>query len=275
METYTAFIDESGDEGFRFADPPKRMSSEWFILAAVICKTADLPKLNEFASAYLSTSGKKNPFHFAEVRHEDRIGFTQALAKLPVKFTAVLAHKPSPKLKDAKKLGKQSHFLFQYTAKLLIERLTWYCEYDCGGRPNNSCRIIFSDRGQLKRERLMAYLETLRQRTADDEFSGVDTRNHDIKWRYIFDDIIEIREHNSLAGLQAADAVASSLRSALEFTPHFATEHRYAKIIAPIVWSRYLKITNYGLKFVPEVPTDKYKHTNRYHWLRHYRWKIS
>lgn len=118
----------------------------------------------------------------------------------------------------------------------------------------------------------MAYLATLRAKTDTEDFLGVDFRNHDIKWKYVDHELIEIQGHNSLPGLQAADAVASSLRSAIEFTPHFATEHRYAKLLAPRIWSRYLKVINYGLKFLPDVPKDEFSHTNRMHWLRHYRW---
>jgi hypothetical protein len=270
--TYIAFIDESGDEGFNFAKPPKRLSSEWFVMSAVMCKTSDLAGFQTASDNYLQASGKKKPFHFADVRHEDRIGFINQLMSIPFSHASVLAHKPSPKITEAKMLGKQSHFLFYYTAKLLLERITWFCEYGCGGRENNSIQITFSDRGQLKYERLITYLDTLFNRTAMDDFLGVDVRNHDIKWKYLTDDSIDIKTHNSSPGLQAADAVASSLRAALEFTPHFATEHRYAKLLAPRVWSRYLKVINYGLKFLPEAPSDEFEHTNRLHWLRHYRW---
>ncbi len=172
-------------------------------------------------------------------------------------------------------IGKQSHFLFYFVAKLIMERISWYCEYDCGGRPNNTVDIIFSDRGQLKIPRLMKYVATLRKKTELEDFIGVDTRNHDIKWKYIRDKDINVAPHSSSGGLQAADAVASSLRAALEFTPHFATEHRYAKLLSNKGWSRYLSIQNYGLKFVPELPPKKYTHTNRFHWLKHYRWKIG
>jgi len=36
--SFIAFIDEAGDEGFKFKDWPERASSEWFVLAACIVR---------------------------------------------------------------------------------------------------------------------------------------------------------------------------------------------------------------------------------------------
>lgn len=141
--TYVAFIDESGDEGFNFAQPPKRLSSEWFVISAALCKVTDEQAFKIVCDTYVETGGKKKPFHFADVRHEDRIGFISQLLKVPFHHMSVLAHKPSPKLSEAQMISKQSHFLFYYTAKLLLERITWFCEYDCGGREGNSVKIVF------------------------------------------------------------------------------------------------------------------------------------
>ena len=173
---FIAFIDESGDEGFNLVPPPRKLSTEWFVMAAAICRTDQGNLVDAAVQKYHADSGKTRTFHFAKQRHEDRIGFINCVRDSGIIFTSVFAHKPS--LTQFAGL-RQSHFLFYYTAKLLIERITWYAHYASRVTPKGKVRIVFSNRGQLKRADLFAYLGRLRRATALEQWLGIEVGNHD------------------------------------------------------------------------------------------------
>jgi len=98
--SFVIYVDESGDDGFRFK--PKAMgSSQWFALTAVITRKNCEPVLLESmrrVKAILERN-QKDPMHFRELKHNARLGcpqfwFTslpswmdQALAKLHASST--------------------------------------------------------------------------------------------------------------------------------------------------------------------------------------------
>ena len=72
-----------------------------------------------------------------------------------------------------------------------------------------------------------------------------------IDWPVIDPDLIRPVEHPQLAGLQVANAVASSLFAAANPNNDADTEDRYARLIFPTLY-RHKGITlGYGLKFWP------------------------
>lgn len=265
----TAYIDESGDEGFVFAQLPNRKSSEWWTISAVLTRSSNVAHVEGAVAQYHAEAKKPRPFHFSKERHEHRIGFMNCAIQAPITFVSVITHKPTL-LREKPTIATRKHHLFYYTAKLLIERITWFMDYDLGNTGDEKAHIIFSNRGQFRREHLDNYLSILRGQTAYEQALDLGAGSHDIKWRRIQDDLIDVQDHNSLAGLQVADAVASGIRWALEPTPHSLTEHRYAKILAPRVWRRFGRVQSYGLKFEPQLDTDNVGLPHRFHWMRHY-----
>lgn len=227
----------------------------------------DKDGLSEFSEAvnlYNEASKKLKPFHFADERHEHRIGFVTVMSGSPLTTITVLSHKPT--LAGSGGLDGKRHYLFYYTAKLLLERITWFIDQQCGSQSSEKVSIVFSDRGQLKRTDLDNYLDRLKNQTELEAWLGATIGNHDIHWNRI--DEIGIAKHNSLLGLQAADASASSMRAAVEPSPHMLTEHRYLKILSPKVWSRKGKVASYGIKFMPaKVKANPYVKHDRFHWL--------
>lgn len=265
---FIAFVDEAGDEGFVFRRHPEKGSSEWWNISAAIFSHEALDELAACEAAYKAATGRHKPFHFADERHENRVGFIQTLAEVNFHFISVIAHKHT--LADAAAIPKKKHHLFYYTAKLLLERITWYAD-QMYGDPDAKVEVVFSNRGQLKREDLDKYLDRLRGRTAEEDAFGLAHRNHDIHWPRLSAELIDIRPHESHIGLQAADAVASSVRAALELTDHGYTEHRYVKLLQPRVWRRNGKTASYGIKFVEtELRPNAAVRQNRFHWLRRF-----
>lgn len=71
--TFVVYIDESGDEGVKFADG----SSEWFVLSAVITRRATDLETVKLVDDVRQALGKpdKKPLHFRDLRHEHRLRY--------------------------------------------------------------------------------------------------------------------------------------------------------------------------------------------------------
>src|SRR5438067_36753 len=85
--TFVAYIDESGDEGFKFGAG----SSDWFVLAAVVVRAADdlaQVKLIDEVRDRLNQDRKpeyrippKKPIHFRDLKHEPRKFYAARLGR--------------------------------------------------------------------------------------------------------------------------------------------------------------------------------------------------
>src|SRR3954470_24978678 len=91
---------------------------------------------------------------------------------------------------------------------------------------DGTARVIFSKRKSMKYEELRSYLAALYLKTppGDDwlEFLKAGVRIH---WGSFRVDQVEAAPHHDYAGLQVADAVASGIKQALEYTTFGHTEH--------------------------------------------------
>jgi hypothetical protein len=92
-------------------------------------------------------------------------------------------------------------------------------------------------------DELCDYLTQLR------EHSGMfDVR---IEWQVIRADQVCSLTAGKRMGLQIADAVASSMFCAVQVSQYGFVEPRYARMLAPVVYSRKGWHVGYGLKFWP------------------------
>ena len=72
-----------------------------------------------------------------------------------------------------------------------------------------------------------------------------------IDWGVIDPDLMRPVEHSQMAGLQVADAVASSLFAAVNPNRFGDTEEKYATLLFPNIYRRKDTAHGYGLKFWP------------------------
>ena len=89
--TFLAYIDESGDEGFKFG----LGSSEWFVLSALIVRRSIERTELSVVGEVKKRLRKTKPLHFQNLRHQQRLLFISELAKMQVRTASVLVHKPS------------------------------------------------------------------------------------------------------------------------------------------------------------------------------------
>ena len=73
-----------------------------------------------------------------------------------------------------------------------------------------------------------------------------------IDWSVINPDLVRAVAHDKLAGLQVADAVASSLFAAVNVNRYGNVEDRYAKLLSPTFYRHKATFLGYGLKFWPD-----------------------
>ena len=82
--SFTAYIDESGDEGFVFL-PGERGSSRWLVLSAVVFRKSKDPEAVRVMREVRALLGKdpKKALHFREMKHKHRLPYVRALAAAP------------------------------------------------------------------------------------------------------------------------------------------------------------------------------------------------
>jgi len=211
--TFVAYIDESGDEGFRLGAG----SSAWFVLAGVVLRREKdravlaivdevRNRLNQDRKPQYRIPDKK-PLHFRDLKHEQRKFFAARIALGDFRTVCVMVHKPD--LTSPEKFTAQNRLYF-YAVRLLVERVSWYCRdhrrRDDAG--DGSVELVFSNRASLDYKGLAAYLKYLEDNKVAFDYRA-DTN-------VVRPTQIATFTHGRRVGLQVADAVASGYFYAVE-----------------------------------------------------------
>ncbi len=238
---FRVYIDESGDEGFKF-DQPGKGSSRWFVLSAVVTRAVDDLETVKLVDDVRATLNKppREPLHFRRLKHEHRLPYVDAIGKARLRAVNLMIHKPS--ILEPEKFIAEPHLLYRYATRYLLERVSWLCR-DARRSSTETARVVFSNRSCMSYDEIRNYLQRLKDRT--NEF-GVR-----IDWSVLDPQRIEARAHDSLMGLQIADAVASSFYMACELTPQGYNEPRYAGMLRDVLYRHDRQCLGYGLKFWP------------------------
>jgi hypothetical protein len=242
--SFRVYVDESGDEGFVFK-PNGAGSSRWLVLSAVVTRRehdGTVIKLMDDVRALLGRPARQQ-VHFVKLGHAQRIAYAREIGKARLRTVSVLIHKPS--IREPETFQAQKHQLYRYACRLLLERVSWLCrDHRIADRGNGTADIIFSNRGQMSYDDLRAYLCRLR----DNPSGGVN-----IEWLAIDPTTVRAVQHSQMAGLQVADAVASSLFSAVNPNQFGDTESRYLLELKSTFYRHERRLLGYGLKFWPEA----------------------
>lgn len=235
---FVAYIDESGDEGFTFREDGSG-SSRWLVLSALVMRRANDPKVVEVAreARELLRKPPRFPLHFRDLKHEQRVALARLIGQMSSRTVSVLIHKPS--IPDQEHFQQEAYSLYRYASRLLLERVSWLCRDH--RRDAGEVELIFSNRSAMSYDDLCAYLRQLRQ---DSE-----RRDIRIEWPLINLDKVRAVNHDQLAGLQLADAVATSVFYAVTPNIYGDIEDRYFRLIAPTIYRHERRADGYGLKF--------------------------
>ncbi len=243
--SFLAFIDESGDDGFRrFREAGSNGgSSRWLVLSAlVIRQTHSLEAVawrDEISGRM--PERKSRDLHFKNLNHGQRVVTVQSLASRPVRVMSVLAAKE----RIRSDVYVEKNQLYFNLTRYLIERISWLCRDLRPSVPEGDGRvaITFSRRGGMSYKAFQEYLRRL-ERAQDD-----DVRIH---WPVIDIDAVKALDHSRNASLQLADAAASAFAASLEPDRYGNCELRYAELLKPVTYHRNRKYLSYGVKLVPK-----------------------
>lgn len=246
VQHFNAYIDESGDEGFsRPTEIGPGTSSEWLVLVGVLVPAElDLAwsrTLDELRQL-LRKPGPK-PLHFRLLRtHERKRAAMAFLATKPFTFSAVALWKPA--IYSA--YLQQPPHLYNYAARFLIERLSWYAS--AHGRKLN---LFFENRTATSYAELRGYMNWI-QRDPACQISP--------------DTIADFRPVSATHKLaQIADFYASATASAIEPDPNYGlTEEKYLLTVRHQFYRMPgTSLLSFGFKIFPDHGAD----IARFPWL--------
>jgi hypothetical protein len=256
--SFHAYIDESGDEGFKFKDPPERGSSEWFLLSAVIVRETRLAAASRLLNALIGPieERRKAPIHFTNLNHDQQVGVIHGMAKMPVRLITVCVNKRQ--LGGEHGLGRDRRLYF-YCVRFLLERISWLTrDRSVAGEGNGRCRLTFSACKGLSYANLSEYLGVLAAGQSQ------------VAWDHVDIERIKVQPHNESIWLRTSDAAVSGFARALELSPHGLCEDRFARLLRPVVYCYQEKYLSYGVKLFPSRPAVEAERDNRYQWLSLY-----
>ncbi|MDX2176179.1 MAG: DUF3800 domain-containing protein [Candidatus Sumerlaeia bacterium] len=242
--SFVAYVDESGDEGFLFK-PDGSGSSRWLVLSAVVIRKVNDLQVVDCLKAVRSILGKPPlyPLHFVDLKHEQRIPYVRRVGGLPIRTVTVLIYKPL--VREPEKFQTEKHLLYRYASRLLLERVSWLCrDHRREGEGDGFAEVIFSNRSAMSYDDLREYVALLLERSKAASEVQLDAT-------VIAPERIRSVEHSKLAGLQAADAVASALHFAVKRNRYGEVEPAYAPHLRRTLFRHKSTLIGYGLKFWP------------------------
>ena len=236
---FVVYIDEAGDEGFKFLDG-ERGSSRWFVLSATVVRKSNDMQMVRIAkeARLLLNKPEKYVLHFRELKHEQRVPLVRLVGAMPIKTVNILVHKPS--INNPETFQQEAHKLYRYCTRLLLERGSWLCR-DFAHDGKCTADLVFSNRSAMSYDDLRSYLNLLLQQSKT-------SSDISIHWPAISCDNVRAVNHDKLAGLQLADAVASSVFFAVNKTQYGEVEDRYLRTLLPTLYRKQRRVEGYGVK---------------------------
>lgn len=244
--SFRAYIDESGDEGFRF-NTDGSGSSRWFVISALVVRPKNDLRVVECLKETRKLLNKpaKFPLHFVDLKHEQRVPYARRVGALPARTVSVMIYKPS--IEEPEKFQNEKYLLYRYATRLLLERVSWLCrDHRIEDEGDGTCEVVFSNRSNMSYQEIRDYLRHLIAQ------SGTQPNEVQIDPAVIKPEQIKAVEHSKLAGLQAADAVASSIHFAVKRNIYGESEPAYSKLLTKTFYRHKDSLQGYGIKLWPD-----------------------
>ncbi len=260
MSGYTAYIDESGDDGFNFDDG----SSDFIVLGAIVARTNKLDNFAEALRRARSAARKSSGWVFPSFKKlnnapAQRWLIASCFADVPHQTCCVLVYK-----RGLTEPGweRNKEDLYFHASKFLLERVSWACRDTNKKMPEADlrCRIVFSRRGGLRYENFQRYVRTL----ASDPV----TYGTKAEWSHIDPDLITWEDHSDENACHlAADHFTSAIGCAVERKDYGQFDDRYARIWHSKIYHFNNKREGNGFKIWPESGTPYLKSDPRGFWF--------
>jgi hypothetical protein len=262
MAGFTTYIDESGCDGFDFANG----STEFLVLGALTCRTANLGQYADAVTAIRSATRKPQDWTFKSFKklnstHGQRWCIAKHLAATKCNVVAVAVHKPSL---TEQGWNENKEDLYFQASKFLLERVSWACRDTHGvaaAQPDGKVEIIFSKRGGLRYEDLVTYMSRLK----------ADPVKYATKadWNHLDPDLVKNEAHDdSNPAHLAVDHFVSALGCALEAKEHGMFDDRYVRLWADRFYRSNGRAMGNGMKIWPNEGHTALQNGPRGAWLK-------
>ena len=243
--SFVTYIDESGDEGFVFK-PAGAGSSRWFVLSAAVIRKSDDLQVVACLREVRALLGKPphQPLHFVDLRHEQRIPYVRRVGALPLRTVNVLIYKPL--IAEPARFQRGKDLLYRHATRLLLARVSRLCRDQRRAGEGDGCTdLIFSNRSTMSGAEIRAHLSLTGSPAADDPSATP------LDAQVINPGRITTAEHSRLAGLQIADAVASSVYLAVTRNRYGEAEPAYLRLLAGTIYRSQHQALEHGLILWP------------------------
>lgn len=259
MNSFVAFIDEAGDDGFKFRPHPQQGSSEWFVLGACVMREKNRAPNMRRVHDILGPIEKlrQAPVHFRKLNHEQRVAVSHLLGSLSMRIVTVPINKIATDGLAGDHTLKGHRRLYFYYTRYILERISWITrDFRVNGEGDGFCKVIFSRCKGLRYEDLKEYLHKLKNEPQNPPIQ--------IDWTAIDPERIEVLQHEDSMGVRLADGVASGMHCALELSKEGFCEDRYLRLMKPKIYERNGNYLSYGFKVVPSIPEPEPHRDGRY-----------
>lgn len=246
---FNCYIDEAGDEGIGTG------GSRWFILGAILVPDNIDPQTSTMVNRIKKTFGKSDHWtlHWCEIKkHDQKRYICQELQTEQWTFACVAADKNHPYITKALGL-KEKYALYHYSARLLIERLSWYAR-DNG---NEKALPIFEYRSNISYDEMREYFRHLRSWMPP-------TR---ISWSNVEHKHFKILPKKNSRLLQATDCLCGAVKDALEYSGYGFVEPSYILSMGGRFYRHRGGLFSYGLKFLHANHNVLLDLKKEYEWL--------
>jgi hypothetical protein len=255
---YVAYIDEAGDPGLnkvRPIDPDG--ASEWLILSAVVIQAKREPHVVSWVDAIRDGIGVKQRryLHYRDLSDTRKRTVAKCMAELPIRGFAVCSNKKNMRgyrNSRAEKIPSQQWF-YNWCVRLLLERVTAFCAEHSQREHGELKRIKieFSRRGGHRYSQTKAYHYYLRHQQ---QSAGLYLTKREPITSMLNTDLMEDHPHQTRAGLQLADAVASSFYQAIDCLGQGRWLIDPARKLEPIMAKEKGHTRNFGVALFPTPP---------------------
>lgn len=247
---FNCYIDEAGDEGIETG------GSRWFILGALIVPEEVDLQTSTMVSRVKNRFGHDDKFvlQWRKVKkHSQKLYICQEYQTEQWVFVCVATDKKHPKVTNARWL-KEKHALYNYSARLLLERLSWYAR-DNG---NRKAFPIFEYRSNTNYDEMRDYFHYLRNLTPPTQISWGNVEYWDFR--------ILPKKQSRL--LQASDNLCGAIKDGLEYDGFGNVEPRYVQSFSSCFYRHRGKLFSYGFKFLHTNAEILEELKNEYEWLK-------
>lgn len=213
---YILFVDEAGDPGIKNVSTGDARY-DWFTLGAVVVRPDVEPSIVDWIrEATAGMKGRQSPgLHYRNLTAGGKLAVCDCLGGKPMRAFALASHKTNMRrhLNPRLSTDERSSRFYNWCIRFLFERVTEWCERqsieDFGEK--RPIHVVFSQRGGHNYKKLYWYLFT---KLRWQEEAGMLYLERPVIRGMMDASRCEIVPHESRAGLQLADVVASSFYQA-------------------------------------------------------------